>query len=206
MIFKDREEAGKMLGMALAKYAGMDAVVLALPRGGIPVAKQVAQAIGSPLDLAISRKVGHPMQPEYAIGAVTEDGGVAINEAERANVSEGWLQAEIENQIMVAKDYRLRYWGSRSRVPIDGKTVILVDDGIATGYTMLAAIRAVRSQGAIRIVVAAPVAAPRTREKLCNEADECVFIDTPADFRAVGYYYRDFLPVEDEEVARLLAA
>lgn len=146
------------------------------------------------------------MQPEYAIGAVTEDGGVAINEQEKASLPQEWLQSEIQRQIAVAREYRTKYWGARQRVPIQGKTVILVDDGIATGYTMLAAVRSVRSQGASHVIVAAPVAAPRTRERLCDEADECVFLETPENFRAVGYFYRDFRPVEDDEVVRLLAA
>ena len=204
MVFEDREEAGYALAKALeGRYA--DVVVLALPRGGVPVAKVVASVLGVPLDLAIARKVGHPLQPEYAIGAVTEDGGAAMNEAECKTVFPGeWLAKETEKQIAVARSYRLKYWADRPRVPISGKTVILVDDGVATGYTMLAAVRSVKGQGAKEIVVAAPVAGPRTRERLCPEADECVFLETPDDFRAVGYYYRDFQPVEDEEVVRLL--
>jgi predicted phosphoribosyltransferase len=206
MLFEDREEAGKALGKALVRLGRENIVVLALPRGGVPVARGVATALGVPLDLAISRKIGHPLQPEYAIGAVNEDGGIALNETERNSVPQDWLDSEILTQIAIARDYRTRYWGARPRVSLEARTVILVDDGVATGYTMLAAIRSVRKQGASYIVVAAPVAAARTRDKLCPEADECVFLDTPEDFRAVGYFYRDFRPVQDDQVISLLAA
>jgi len=205
MVFKDRQEAGHALSKALANFVDENPILLALPRGGVPIANVVSGVLNAPVDLAIARKIGHPQQPEYAIGAVSEDGVVAINEREREAVPPLWLEQEIQRQIEVAREYRIKYWGVRQRLPIHGRTVILLDDGIATGYTMLAAVRSVRSQGAQRVIVAAPVAAPQTREKLCNEADECVFLQTPEDFRAVGYYYRDFLPVGDEEVSRLLA-
>jgi predicted phosphoribosyltransferase len=202
MKFADRAEAGRKIADTLASRELPDPVVLGLPRGGVVVAAELANTLRAPLDLAIARKIGHPRSPEYAIGAVTEDGESFLNQAEAAKLSPAWLEAETAREVEEAKRRRKLYLGERAPIEVVGKTVILVDDGIATGFTLRAAIRSVRRKNPARIIVAAPVAPPESIHRLKSEgeADEVVVLYSPADFFAIGAYYEDFHPVSDQEV------
>ena len=209
--FIDRDDAGRRLAVALHQHrpgqrAGQDTVVLALPRGGVPVAAQVAAALGAPLGLLIVRKIGAPMQPELAMGAVAS-GGVVIRNAPviraigltEAAFARAAALAEAE---LAAKE---RLYGPRAgATAIAGKTVILVDDGAATGATMRAAVAAAKARGAAGVVVALPTASEEAAAALAAEADDLVCLDTPEPYFAVGYWYRDFGQVGDDEVRRLL--
>jgi predicted phosphoribosyltransferase len=207
-IYSDRADAGRALAKALARLrAAPDVIVLGLPRGGVPVACEVAAALGLPLDVLVVRKLGLPQQPELAMGAIASGGALVVNdevvrylggrtgafEAVRARE-----QAELERR---ERDYR----GTRPPLKVSGLTAILVDDGLATGATMEAAVRALQSLGAHRVVVAVPVASVEARERIEAIADEVVCLATPEFFSAVGQWYADFGQTEDEEVRELLA-
>lgn len=204
-IFSDRAGAGLALSEALGKYKGEDVVILALPRGGVPVAVEVSKALHAPIDLIIARKIGHPFQREYAIGAVSEDGFEIYNEAERQRVDPEWLQEEVQRQLAEAHRRRQLYMGGRTPIDLANKVAILIDDGIATGYTMRAAIHSVVSRSPKLLVVAVPVAPEGTPDRIDGKVDEFVILETPGDFHAIGAYYDDFGQVSDEEVARLMA-
>lgn len=207
-VFRDRVEAGELLAERLAAYAGRDDVaVLALPRGGVPVAHEIARALQVPFDVFVVRKLGVPGYEELAMGAIASGGARVINhEVVNAlgipmNVIDAIAQTE---QIELDRRERL-YRGTRSPVNLVNRTVILVDDGLATGSTMRAAVMAARQQGPARVVVAVPVGAPATCADLSREADEVVCLRTPEPFVAVGLWYRDFTPTSDQEVRALLA-
>lgn len=203
-LFRNREDGGRALARALAKFRGADAVVYGLPRGGVVTAKIVADELGAPLDLVITRKLGHPDQPEYAVGAITEDGEAVLNERVVAELPAAWLEREKAAQLKEARRRRAVYLGGKSPLPVRGKTAILVDDGIATGYTVKAAARAIRRMGPARLVIAAPVAPEGIEERLAGFADEVVVPCTPADFFAIGQFYAQFFPVDDAEVIALM--
>lgn len=203
-LFRDREEGGLALARALSKYRGTDTVVYGLPRGGVVTAKAVAAALEVPLDLVITRKLGHPAQPEYAVGAITEDGEAVLNEELLAELPPQWLEREKAIQLKEARRRRTAYLGGRPPLPVRGKTAILVDDGIATGYTIKAAARAIRRMGPARLIVAAPVAPAGIEQRLAGFADEVVVLRTPEDFYAISQFYRHFSQVEDDEVIALL--
>lgn len=207
-VFRDRVEAGELLAERLTAYAGRDDVaVLALPRGGVPVAHEIARALQVPFDVFVVRKLGVPGYEELAMGAIASGGARVINhEVVNAlgipmNVIDAIAQTE---QIELDRRERL-YRGTRSPVNLVNRTVILVDDGLATGSTMRAAVMAARQQGPARVVVAVPVGAPATCADLSREADEVVCLRTPEPFVAVGLWYRDFTPTSDQEVRALLA-
>lgn len=204
--FADRAAAGRALAGRLRAFRGRDAVVLALPRGGVAVAREVSGALGLPLDVLVTRKVGAPAQPEYAIGAVAEDGSVVLDDQAISllGVPRTYLDREVEAQLAEARRRVRRYRGDRSLSPVRGRSVIIVDDGVATGYTALAALEAARALGADEIVVAAPVMAPDAARRLAEGADRVVSVDTPSDFEAVGSCYADFTQLTDEDVLRLL--
>ena len=205
MRFKDRTEAGKKLAQALDMYRDQPAVVYALPRGGVVLAVEIAQALHLPLDLVIPRKIGHPYNTEYAIGAVTEDGDPVYNQWETARVEPHWLQQQVASERQEARRRREQYLHGREPFFVAGKTAILVDDGIATGLTMLAAIRDIKQRQPSRVVVAIPVAPRDTAERLLQEADEVVGLEITDHYRgAVGAYYDYFPQVSDAEVIRLL--
>src|SRR3990170_984243 len=205
MRFKDRTDAGKKLAQALKKYQGQDGVVYALPRGGVVLGAEVARALDIPLDLLIPRKIGHPLQPEYAICAVVENGEMVCNQHEVARVDPQWFRKEVESERNEARRRRELYMGGRAPAPVEGKTAIIVDDGIATGLTMEVAIRDARQRRPAHLVVAVPVAPPETVERLAREVDEFVVLDrSPYYLGAVGAYYDHFLQVTDEEVIALL--
>jgi predicted phosphoribosyltransferase len=206
-VFRDRAEAGDVLAGLLGHYAGRDdLVVLALPRGGVPVGVRVAQALGAPLDVFVVRKLGVPGHEELAMGAIASGGVEVVNEqvAGRLGLGEADLRraAEAEGRELARREHHYR----EGRPPPDlaGRVVILVDDGLATGSTMRAAVAAVRRLGPARVVVAVPTAPASTCQRLREEADEVICATTPRPFRAVGYSYRSFPQTSDEEVRALL--
>ena len=208
MIFRDRTDAGRKLAARLKKYAGRtDVLVLALPRGGVPVAYEVAKELGAPLDVFLVRKLGVPGQEELAMGAIASGGVRVLNEDV---ISYLGIPGEVID--IVAADERTElerreraYRNGRPPPDVNGRVVILIDDGLATGSTMRAAAAALRAQKPARIVVAVPVAAPETCEQFKSEVDEVICAVTPQPFRGVGLWYRDFSQTTDEEVRELLA-
>lgn len=205
MRWRDRVEAGQELAQALSKYRDKAAVVYGLPRGGVVVAVEVARQLGLPLDLAIARKIGHPSHEEYAIGAVTETGEPVLNEAETAVIDRAWLKRTIAKQRAEAERRRQLYLRSRPSHNPKGKTAILVDDGVATGMTLRAAIVEIKALQPAKIVVAVPVAPDDTAAEIENEVDEFIALLREKDFMgAVGNYYERFEQTEDEEVIELL--
>ena len=208
-MFGDRRDAGRQLAQALRRLPLHDPVVLALPRGGVPVAVEVAQALDAPLDLLLVRKIGAPFQPELALAAVAEDGSVSTNEDlvdPGDSATRAWIDREAARQLDEIARRRQLYLGERASVPLAGRTAIVVDDGIATGATVRAALGLLRQQRPARIVLAVPVAPRRVVEDLRAVADDVVCLDTPTMFEAVGRHYRRFGQVGDEEVATMLGA
>lgn len=204
--FTDRAHAGRQLAEALRDYRDCGAVVLGLPRGGVPVAAEVARALGAPLDVLVVRKLGVPEQPELAFGAIGE-GGIRVHNTElmrRIGLSPQ-LVAAVENAERAELERRVRrYRGGRQALPLDGRVVIIVDDGFATGATARAAALVARARGASTVVLAAPIGASDSVAGLSDVADEVVCVGVPADFIAVGQGYRDFSQTSDEEVCALL--
>jgi putative phosphoribosyl transferase len=206
--FHDRVDAGKALARHLSKYAGRpDVTVLALPRGGVPIGYEVARALGAPLDVFIVRKLGVPGQEEYAMGAVASGGVRVLNEdvVRSLRLSDTAVERITAKELTELNRRERLYRGDRPELDLTGRTVILVDDGLATGSTMKAAVKALKARGPARSVVAVPVAAPDTCEELRREVDEVVCAVTPEPFRAVGLWYEDFSQTSDEEVHDLLA-
>lgn len=205
--FRDREDAARQLCIALARYRGRSPLVLAIPRGGVPLGRIVADALGGELDVVLVRKIGAPSNPEFAIGAVDERGFVLLNEdAEAAGADQAYIEREARRQLDIIRERRRRYGAGRAPIPVDGRTVIVVDDGLATGATMIAALDAIRAQHPGRLVCAVPVASPDSLSEARRHADDIVCLATPVPFRAVGLYYRDFAAVEDDEVVAALGA
>ncbi len=205
MRFRDRREAGQKLAQALARYRGREGIVYPLPRGGVVLGVEIARALGMPLDLVIPRKIGHPYNPEYAICAVTEHGPPICNEREVAQVDPEWFRRRVEAERREARRRRELYLAGRMPLPAEGKIAIVVDDGIATGLTMRAAIQDVRSRRPARMIVAIPVAPKDTTDRLMREVDEVAALDV-SDFYlgAVGAYYDEFPQLTDDEVILLL--
>ncbi|MEU6402710.1 phosphoribosyltransferase family protein [Streptomyces sp. NPDC046985] len=206
MLFADREEAGRRLGARLAHLAGEDVVVLGLPRGGLPVAAGVAAALGAPLDLCLVRKLGVPAQPELGMGAIGEDGVRVVDEGvlRQSGVTADVLARVEERERRELRRRARRYRSGRPPVGVAGRTVVLVDDGVATGSTARAACRTVRARGAARTVLAVPVAPPDWTRRLAGEADELIALATPAGFLAVGQFYADFAQLDDEDAVAFL--
>ena len=208
MTFRDRAEAGQQLARALSGYRTKDPVVIALPRGGVPVAVPIATALAAPLDCLIVRKIGVPWQPELAMGAVVYgDPPVVVRNDDvigRAAVTPVQFSVVLEREIDEARRRLEHYVGSRPQRPIAGHTAIVVDDGIATGATMRAAIAALRMRGPQAIVVAVPVAATDVVDALSEEADDIVCLERHRDLGAIGYYYDDFAQVSDADVMHAL--
>jgi predicted phosphoribosyltransferase len=203
MFFEDRKDAGERLVSALESYRDdPNAIVLGLPRGGIVVALEVALALHLPLDVWVTRKVGAPMNPELAIGSIDSDGNLLLDEnaARLYEVSDRYIREEVELQQKEVKRRYLKYRGEEHAPDLKGKTVLVVDDGIATGYTMMAALQSVRRNDAAKVVCAVPVASPRVISRMQDLADEVHCISTPSYFSAVGEFYRNFSQVSDEEV------
>ncbi len=208
MSFGNRSDAGRQLAKALAGYKDQQPVILALPRGGVPVAAQVAAALNAPLDLILVRKIGVPFQPELAMGAVV-DGRMPIvvrNEdvIRLAGIDESEFQAVCDNQLAEIERRRQRYLGNRKHVDVSGRTAIVIDDGIATGATTRAALRATRTRKPKRLVLAVPVAPTESLSELRHDADDVVCLEDHEFFGAIGVYYADFTQVPDEEVIEIL--
>ncbi len=208
-MFADRTDAGRRLAARLGHLDGADPVVLALPRGGVPVGFEVAKALRAPLDVLLVRKIGAPFQPELAAGAVVDGAEPVLvrnEEVIRAyGIEEDWIEAEAARQLAEIERRRRLYCGDRPAPSVRGRTAILVDDGIATGTTVRAALRALAKLGPRRRVLAVPVAPPDTLARLRHETEEIVVLEEPEWMAAVGQFYRDFTQTEDEEVVRLLA-
>ncbi|HUG63359.1 MAG TPA: phosphoribosyltransferase [Methylomirabilota bacterium] len=209
-IFSDRREAGRQLADALADLTLQNPVILALPRGGVPVAYEVAKALGAPLDLLMVRKIGAPGHEEYGIGAVVDGASpqVVLNDEALSYVRlpAGYIEAETARQLTEIERRRAVYLGGRAPIALAGRTVVIVDDGVATGGTVKASVQAVRKTGAERIVLAVPVGAPDAIDSLRAIADVVVCLHAPAYFRAVGNHYLTFDQTSDEEVVALLEA
>lgn len=205
-MFRDRGDAGRKLAEALGRYAGREVAVLALPRGGVPVAAEVARALGAPLDLVLARKIGSPFHVELAMGAVADGGETVRNEDVIAayGVDEATFAAAREAELREIERRRTAYLGRRSPLDLIGRTAIVVDDGVATGATTRAALRAVRARGPLRVVLAVPVAPADVVHTLRAEADEIVCLEPLGPVGAIGAHYLDFRQLEDDEVVRTL--
>ena len=206
MYFQDRKDAGLKLARALQQYAGEDLVIYALPRGGVVLGVVVSRQLKAPLDLLIVRKIGHPLNPEYAVAAVGEKGAIVENTQEVAQIDPEWFKAEIAKQRAEAVRRRKLYLAGRVPISAAGKTCIIVDDGLATGLTMRAAIKELQSQKPKAIIAAVPVAPKSAILELRGLASEVVVLHAPNGFGAVGSYYRNFEQVSDEEVIALIKA
>ena len=210
MPFIDRDDAGRQLAKALARYKDRKPIVLALPRGGVPVAAKVAEALHAPLDLLLVRKIGVPFQPELAMGAVVDGASPLTVRNEEvislAGISEREFSAVRDQQLSEIERRRKMYVGDRPHPELAAHTVIVVDDGIATGATTRAALEAVRLRKPSKLVLAVPVAPTDTLKKLAGEADEIVCLEDYEEFGAIGFFYSDFRQVSDDEVIELLAS
>lgn len=205
MQFKDRHEAGKKLAKALALLIDKETVIYALPRGGVVLGYEIAKALKIPLDIIVTRKIGHPTQPEYAICAVAEDGHEICNETEHAEVDKNWFAKAKKEQLGEAKRRRETYHAGLKTPSVDGKTAVLVDDGIATGLTIRLAIGELKHLSPKRLIVAVPIAPADVAKEIKKIADELVILDSPIIYAgAVGNYYDNFPQIEDGEVIKLL--
>jgi putative phosphoribosyl transferase len=204
--FRDRSDAGRRLADRLEEFRGSDVVVLGLPRGGVPVAAEVARALAAPLDVLVVRKLGVPFQPELAMGAVGEGGVLVVNQ--RVVALSGTTATELaaaEQRERAALDEEVRrFRGDRPHIRLTGRTAVLVDDGIATGSTARAGCAVARALGATRIVLAAPVCARDSARQLAADADDVICLDLPRNFAAVGQFYADFRATQDADVLELL--
>ncbi|MBB3146817.1 putative phosphoribosyltransferase [Phyllobacterium trifolii] len=209
-MFDDRADAGRQLANALKQYRNQDVVVLALPRGGVAVAAEIANELGAPLDLIIVRKVGVPYQPELAMGAVMDGSHPIIvrndDVFQRSGVSEELFQSECAEELKEIDRRRALYCGGAVPINVTGRTVVLVDDGIATGASARVAIRGLQQRKPRKVILAVPVGATETMEALRHEVDEVVCLEEPAALDAIGFHYHDFSQLTDEEVMHSLAS
>lgn len=207
-VFTDRREAGRALGAELATLHLDNPLILALPRGGVPVAREVATVLGAEFDLLLVRKIGAPGHEEYGIGAVAEarQPQLVVSEAvlHMKDTPPGYIEAEQERQLAEMERRRLMWRGGRPAIPVAGRTCVVVDDGVATGNTARAAIRALRFDGAGKVILAVPLAPPDVVEQLAQDADMLVCLKTPEPFLAVSLHYRNFGQLGDEQVTELL--
>jgi len=205
-LFDDRLDAGRRLAAALAAYKGRNPLVLAIPRGAVAMGAEIARALHGELDVVLVKKLHAPGSPEFAVGAVDESGWAYVaGYAARAGADERYLAREKEAELALLKRRRAQYTPARAPADAAGRVAIVVDDGIATGASMIAALHAVRAKQPARLVCAVPVAPPDSLEQIRPHADEVICLETPEDFMAVGQFYRRFEQVEDDEVIALLA-
>ena len=207
MAFKDRVEAGKELALHLEKFKNEKGIVLGLPRGGVVVAKEVANKLGWPLDVFISRKISLPLNPEYAIGAITETDTVKLNEqliSSVGNIETSYIEEEVKRQEDEAQRRKNLFRNGEDLPDISDKTVILVDDGIATGFTVFAAIEALKKLKPQKIIIAVPVAPAEIKQDFLDYVDKFIALETPENFLSVGQFYDEFPQISDKEVADIL--
>jgi len=202
-MFNDRADAGRQLAEKLRKYSGANSILLAIPRGGVTVAYEISKELKIPVDVIIVRKVGHPYNPEYALGAVGVDGSF-IHTAHGQGVSQEYIDSMVREKQSEAKERYLELRGDKPPIDLKDKIAILVDDGVATGSTMLMAVMLVKEKNPKKIVIAVPVAPPDTIKQLEKIADEVINLLAPYGFMAIGQYYRDFSQVSTEEAKRML--
>lgn len=206
MVFRDREEAGRKLAGALKEFKGKDVVVLGIPRGGVVVAAQVASTLNARLDLIVTRKIEAPGEPEYALGAVTQEGDVILDRqtAKSLGASKDYLDIQVAQKRAEVKERMQKLRGNEPYPSLEGKEVIIVDDGIATGSSVGAAVMSVRKRNPKRITVAVPVAPAGVVEALSADGNHVVCLETPDEFLAIGEFYAEFDQVEDSEVKKLV--
>ncbi|RIJ43072.1 phosphoribosyltransferase [Pontibacter oryzae] len=200
-IIRNRQEAAELLAIQLAKYKGQKGVVLAIPRGGVPLGAYIANQLGMPLEVTLTKKIGHPQNSEFAIGAVSLD-SVVVDE--RADVSEIYIAEETTRIRRSLKEKYKLFMGERQHIPLGDRVVIIVDDGIATGKTLEATIKLIKKEQPRKIVVAVPVAPPSAGEHFSQLADDFVCLMLPSGFQAVGQFYEEFGQVSDDEVVKLM--
>ena len=210
MLFRDRTDAGRRLAARLTSFRSRDPVVLALPRGGVPVGLEIARALDAPLDVVLVRKIGVPFQPELALGAIVDGDPpelvIDTHLKTMLDIPDAYVDEERQRQLVEIGRRRHVYLAGRPAAAVAGRTVIVVDDGIATGSTVRAALRAIRRRRPAHLVLAVPVAPPETIAALRDEVDEIVCLETPALFGAIGQFYADFRQLEDAEVIAALQA
>ncbi len=208
MIFRDRAEAGQLLATNLEKFRGEDPVILALPRGGLPIGYEVAKALDAPLDIVLVRKIGTPGSPELAAGAIVdgEKPELILNKdvVKLYNIPDKYIEDRKKQQLKEIERRRELYLAGRPPLKVEGRSVIIVDDGIATGSTIRAAVHALKHKKPKRVVVAVPVAPPDTAKKLEEEADEVICLDMPSPFLSISAFYQDFTQLTDEDVVDTL--
>src|SRR3990167_77002 len=205
MPFQNREQAARLLARRLEKYRGQNPLVLAIPRGAVPMARIIADSLGGEMDVVLVHKLGAPGEPELAIGAVDETGQVYLAEhAQDLEISDDYINAEKQTQLETLRKRRALYTPLRSPIDLCRRIVIVVDNGVATGSTMIAALRAVRARKPARLIAAAAVASRETLRKIASEADETICLEVPAWFYAVGQVFEDFSQVSDEQVVAIM--
>jgi len=205
-MFRNREDAAHQLVQLLKRRELHDPLVLAIPRGGVVTGAVLARELGAELDVVLSRKLRAPMQPELAVGAISEDGNVYLNHYAQdvLDLTEDYLAAERRHQLGEIARRKKLFRKVRPEAPVAGRSVIVTDDGIATGSTMIAALQAIKTQNPLEVIVAVPVASPDRLEEVCRWCDDVVCLLSPENFWAIGQFYEDFQQVEDDEVVRLL--
>jgi len=207
MMFRDRLEAGEKLAEVLSDYRGERVAVIAIPRGGVEVGYVIAERFDSPLEVTVPRKIGSPMDPELAVGAVAEDGTIYVEEdvVKMLGVREDWIRVEAERELQEVRRRLELYRGGKPLPGLREYVVLLVDDGIATGATIIATARFLRKLNPRRLVIAAPVAPPEVLPKLSREADDVRCVETPTPFFAIGQFYQDFSQLDDSKVIEYLS-
>ena len=207
MIFRDRLDAGEKLAELLSDYKGEQSAVIAIPRGGVEVGYVVASKLSSPLEVTVPRKIGSPADPELAVGAIAEDGTIYIDEevSKMIGIRDDWIRIEAERELQEVKRRIEVYRGGKPLPSLKGYTILLVDDGIATGATIIATARFLRKLEPEKLVIAAPVAPPEVVSKLSGEADDLRFVETPSPFFAIGQFYQDFSQLSDSQVLEYLS-